>query len=1031
MSTTTNALKKSAYRTREEYNTSAFILDDNAVVVNPKNDSRKGYSRARSAVIKLVSVLVAAIVLLLVGIAAPSSQAPARADCSPTAIVTDPAGCVESMMTGFTDSVKGIFCAVGASNGSYPESAWAGTSGIFSLNNNMAAAKTISGAIRGLEFDASKPYTAYEKYGTAGTNWTFNREEIDGIQDYSCFPVDKLVANLSANSIFSITEAIVGFTGWVYGFAIGHDSFSDLIDAVDKVLGNGNDQGLISSLYLNYLTPLIIIGSLWLFWYAFVKRAVSVATTGIIWMILSPIVSLGILYNASGLISLGNGLIQGLVTETTGAIGGATTNARASMPNDVGDLCNLPGAKVDDFMSDSSGQVQRVVSCRIWEAFVYYPWATGQYGIPPTQGNLQAEGVNTTIKLGPGNEQRMDLRAAQLDSQTLDYTLSSAQIAEGAPKKKQEVYKKIEEHMTTSDETELLAHSWVGNEGMNRVSIAIFSIIAVIGGTIVIVSISISMIIYQLGTIFLMLVAPLFLLLGIHPGFGRGIALKWAELLVESILKRVVLAIFLSVLIAIFMFLVGNTGQVGFIETIFLLVALSIAGMRYKSKFLDLVGNLQFGGTQTGMESGRGKVRSALLGTAGAAAGVIGAVGGMGSAASMAKAGAVAKGAGKAGQMASVASAAVKAGAKPAYGGYIRGSHSQSGAGALTKGFMGGRNPFTSPAAGAAAKGAGAAGGLGAGGIAGGVAPVAGGVAGGPGGIGGIGGVAGMPPRRPMTPEEEASERARESQRQFLVDQEKARQDMKDGLLYGVSMLLANVVSGRAPNAGFAPTPDGDTARPHGWQPREPIAGKTSSPLVDNDNTPKATGPVPNPTGTPRAGGPGAAGVAGGVAGVAGGAGAAGGRPNPTGQRPEVRGRRISEEAPTIIEGTVIQPEERAQGKAGQAGREKPEENTVITPDKASAQGSSARNPSQARSQGQKKPNLPKPGAKGQAPKPNAPGKQERPNVKPAQSEPRVPGQGSDTTTPAVKPQRTSGQQPPQRRARQVPKPGHNKPNGR
>lgn len=687
MKTTTLQPKNGVYTTFEEYNTSTFILDDNDVVVNPKNDNKRGFSQNSRLFFRVITAIVSIFVILATIVFSPA-PAQAEEECAwnnVAACVTEP---IREGISAFTDGVKGLFCSVGSSNGSAPESAWGGTSGMFSMGMG-ALAVDASKKLKGISLDTSKPYTAYEKYGTAGTNWTFSRESVEGIQEYACFPVDKIIMNTAANSVFSVTEIIAGFSSWVYSFAIGHESFDRLINSVDNVLGNGSDGGLIDSLYLNYLTPLILLGSLWLFWYAFVKRAISMATTGIAWMIISSIVSMGILYNASGIINFGNGIVQGIVSETTGAIGGVSANNKNNMPNDVDDLCALPGSG-NILSGKNSDKVQRVVSCRIWEAFVYYPWATGQYGIPPTHGNIQGKDINTTIKLGPGNNKKMDMRAAQLDAQTLDYTINFVKPAD-APKKKAENYKKIEKHMTTSEDAQAYVHSWVGNESMNRLSVSVFSVIASIGGTIVIMSISISMIVYQLGTIFLMLVAPLFLLLGIHPGFGRGIALKWAELLVESILKRIVLSIFLSVLIAIFMFLVSNTGNVGFAETIFLLVALSIAGMMYKGKFIELVSALNFGGTQTGMEGGKDKLKSRLLGTAGAAAGVVGSLGAASAAKDTATKLATAQGAGKKTTALKGHMAATRASTRGAVGGFGKGQGSTGLAGSLSKGAMGGR----------------------------------------------------------------------------------------------------------------------------------------------------------------------------------------------------------------------------------------------------------------------------------------------------------------------------------------------------
>ena len=612
------------YKAKDEYESSVFILGDNDIVINPKNDVRGGFSPQKQVMKKSVILLfiVSVLAALMIVIPKPNS---AEA-CG----VTDPLSCVteatEKLTNKVVDSFKGIFCSAGdPAVYTFPESAWAGT-GSMMFPSGIGAIKGAANVAKGLGLDQSKPYTAYEKYGTSGTNFTFFRDKIEGVQEYSCVPFTKLLGNTASNSIFSMTETISSFTGWVYSFAVATDSFSGMIDSLDKILGT-EKTGIIGKLYINYMAPMIMLGALYALWFGIVKRAFTVAGSGIVWMLLSIVCGLSIMYNASGFINFSNGIVQSMVSQTTGVIGGmsADNDSTAEGQNDLPDLCSLPGEKVGGIMS--SEKVQRIVDCRIWQAFVYYPWATGQFGIPPNQGTIKSGDINTTIKFGPGNSKELDFRAAQLDAQSLDYTnpMVGKQTTE-AIKNKTKAYGEISKAMTTDSELRGYANSWAGNDIQNRLNIAIFSVIAALGGTLVIISVSLSMIIYQVGTIFLVLVSPLFLLIGIHPGFGKGIALKWLELLLETVLKRIVLGIFVSVIVSVFMFLATSSASVGYMETLLLLIVLSIAGLMYKSKFLDLVSSLNLGGTQTGMEGAKGKVKggvkSALLMGAGAGIGM-------------------------------------------------------------------------------------------------------------------------------------------------------------------------------------------------------------------------------------------------------------------------------------------------------------------------------------------------------------------------------------------------------------------------
>lgn len=671
------------YRAKNEYESSVFILDDNDIVSNPKNDTKFGFSRLKSNASKSVILLFIVSVLASLLIMMPSKTTPAQA-CG----VTDPLSCVteatENLTQKVVESFRGIFCTAGDPTVyTYPESAWAGT-GAMMFPSGIGAIQGIARLAKGAALDTSKPYTAYEKYGTSGTNFTFYRDEIKDVQAYSCVPFSKLLGNTAANSIFSLTETISAFAGWVYSFAVGTDAFSGMIDSLDKILG-GENSGIIGKLYINYMAPMIMLGALYALWFGIVKRAFSVAGSSIVWMLLSIVCGLAIMYNSSGFVNFTNGLVQGMVSQTTGVIGGISANSGEKIEgqNNLPDLCSLPG---DDKID--SAKVQRIVDCRIWQAFVYYPWATGQFGIPPNQGNIKAGNVTTDIKFGPGNTKKLDFRAAQLDAQSLDYSnpMVGPQTST-ALKNKVKQYTAIANAMAKEESLRPYANSWAGNDIQNRLNIAVFSVIAALGGTLIIISISLSMIIYQVGTIFLILVSPLFLLIGIHPGFGKGIALKWLELLVETVLKRIVLGIFISVIVSVFMFLTVSSASVGYMETLLLLIVLSIAGLMYKNKFLDLVSALNFGGTQTGLEGWKDKTKgfskSALLAGAGAGIGMAKAVPGLGKVANAASKVKLSQGA--------TAQAATKFGKSQASKAFLKAGFDGA------KGSIANKNRYTSP----------------------------------------------------------------------------------------------------------------------------------------------------------------------------------------------------------------------------------------------------------------------------------------------------------------------------------------------
>ena len=68
---------------------------------------------------------------------------------------------------------------------------------------------------------------------------------------------------------------------------------------------------------------------------------------------------------------------------------------------------------------------------------------------------------------------------------------------------------------------------------------------ALVAGLLILL-IALTLIVLKLGFLLLLVAGPFFLIIGIHPGFGRVIAIRWFEMLVGVLMKQVAIAIVLS-----------------------------------------------------------------------------------------------------------------------------------------------------------------------------------------------------------------------------------------------------------------------------------------------------------------------------------------------------------------------------------------------------------------------------------------------------------------------------------------------------
>ena len=103
----------------------------------------------------------------------------------------------------------------------------------------------------------------------------------------------------------------------------------------------------------------------------------------------------------------------------------------------------------------------------------------------------------------------------------------------------------------------------------------------------------------QLALLLLAMLAPIFLLAAIHPGVGRVIATRWANLLVYTAFKRVAYSALLSVSLVVNGALIDQGSKLGWGVAMTLSVALSGALFFYRKPFLSIVERVGSAGAAT------------------------------------------------------------------------------------------------------------------------------------------------------------------------------------------------------------------------------------------------------------------------------------------------------------------------------------------------------------------------------------------------------------------------------------------------
>jgi len=108
--------------------------------------------------------------------------------------------------------------------------------------------------------------------------------------------------------------------------------------------------------------------------------------------------------------------------------------------------------------------------------------------------------------------------------------------------------------------------------------------------------IALTLIILKLGFLLLLVAGPFFLIVGVHPGFGRVIAIRWFEMLVGVLMKQVAIALVLSVLLYCYSLIMGTTDQaLPWGLKIMMIALVTVAVFIYRKPFQHLFSSVGYG----------------------------------------------------------------------------------------------------------------------------------------------------------------------------------------------------------------------------------------------------------------------------------------------------------------------------------------------------------------------------------------------------------------------------------------------------
>ena len=177
----------------------------------------------------------------------------------------------------------------------------------------------------------------------------------------------------------------------------------------------------------------------------------------------------------------------------------------------------------------------------LWSVLVCKPWVWGELGTT----TYTTSGAGTVV-----NTYGRQLLWSQAIA--ANETPSAALI-----QAKQDTYTGIATSIQQNDPA--IYPLFQGNQWTTRLEIAFAAMFAALVAGLLILLIALTLIVLKLGFLLLLVAGPFFLIIGIHPGFGRVIAIRWFEMLVGVLMKQVAIAIVLSVLLYCYSLIMGTS----------------------------------------------------------------------------------------------------------------------------------------------------------------------------------------------------------------------------------------------------------------------------------------------------------------------------------------------------------------------------------------------------------------------------------------------------------------------------------------
>ncbi len=409
--------------------------------------------------------------------------------------------------------------------------------------------------------------TLYDNYGMAGQYWAAT--------GLNCSQLTSQIGNNVAGMVFDMAKSLDRVTITVYQSAAGANILSWLSGSVDQLI-----SALGNAIYFPFLAPVVIIAAIWLAWQGLVRKRATRTFEGTIWMVIACAAAIWLIGRPADFTNVGTTVSDGVTSVLNTAFSKlpATTGSNC-LPVQSGD----PQSVTANYSFTSGNGLVDQNANELWTVLVCKPWLDGELGTTQyAQPGTAAAKTNVVNLYG---RQLLWAQAVASNEQPVTTALIDS---------KQATYNGIAQQLKQTNPS--VYSLFQGDQWTTRLEIGFEALFAAVAAGLLVLLIALTLIMLKLGFLLLLVAGPFFLIIGIHPGFGRVVAIRWFEMLVGVLLKQVAVALTLSVLLYCYSLIMGTTDQaLPWALKIMMIALVTVTVVIYRKPFQHLFSSVGYG----------------------------------------------------------------------------------------------------------------------------------------------------------------------------------------------------------------------------------------------------------------------------------------------------------------------------------------------------------------------------------------------------------------------------------------------------